>query len=271
MYVQSPIAAAFTPPTVDTPAPGDAASSAASAQSASPITQGALSRAEGMLGALLQVKVDCLDAYTILFDFLNTGSEDSFSSAIRQATKGFPQPGSARDIPLDLQRKQRSPDFSPSVHRSWPQKVLMCKDGGAHAKLTLSMYKEWLNADGGINRDSKKLPPGSLQEVPLPAPTPPNKRLTPIEFNHWYVKNHMNPAIEALKPNQVLLMAPPRMEAFLIGRDDAGRKFGLAAKPHYIGGTPSPQVFDEANLEFMLRLIRDSRAGPGSWVHLQPR
>ncbi len=271
MYVQSPTAAPFMSPTVDTPAPTDAASSAASAQSAPPITQGALTRAEGMLGTLLQVKVDVLDAYTILFDFLNTGSEDSFVNAIRHATKNFPPPETAIKLPVSAQLKQPSPPFSPSLNHSWPQKVLMCKDGGAHAKLTLSMYKESLTAESGINRDSKKLLPGSLQEVPLPEPTPPKRRLTLTEFNHWYVKNHMNPAIEALKPNQVMLMAPPRKEAFLIGRDDAGRKFGLAARPHYIGGKPSPRVFNEEQLEFMLLLIRDSHDGPGSWVHLQPR
>lgn len=271
MYVQSQPSATFMPPTVDTPAPTDGASGAASAHSPPPITHRALARAEGMLGALLQAKVDVLDAYTILFDVLNTGSEESFANAIRHATKNFPAPESMKGLPVSVQLKQPSPPFSRSLNHSWPQKVLMCKDGGAHVKLTLSISDTWIHSDAGINQDFKKLPAGTLHHVHFPQPTPPSERLTPTEFRNWHVKHHMDPAIEALKPNQVLLMSPPNSPALLIGRDDAGRQFGITSRGEDMVNQPRARMLDDAQLHFVLSMTRGMPTPPGNWAILQPR
>lgn len=255
------------------------AAQAASAEPLHPIDEGMLIKVHNMLGFLLQTHVDPTDALVILFDFLNTGSEESYADAVRWAGKSRslalpPPPPAAARAPGPAAR-------APSLHashssaswpdHSWPEKALLCKDGGAHVQLILGHRHIWHNADEGINRGFRRLPPGCMDHVPPPE-SPSGTPLSRDEFRTWHLTHHLNPAVQALRPHQVLLMAGPEARGLLLGRRDSGELFGVTvSESAFSGSQPKPRVMDERGLNQELDKMRAMGAAPSNWALLKPR
>lgn len=241
-----------------------------------PITEGNLLRAEKMLSTLLQIGVNTLDAYVIVFDHLNTDSEASYTAALRHSTQHFPPPKEKKNAPptrwfARAQPPQAAVPFASRPSLSWPEKVLMCEDGGRHVTLIAGMAEHIHNADEGINRGYRDLPPGCVDYVTLPGRRAPTRQ-TLGEFRRWHVTNHMDPAIRELKPNQVLLMAPPDSYALLVGLDSEGRLFGFDTKKDSSRDlAPSAHLMSEADVTYALNAIRSCGAHVSNWAIMKPR
>lgn len=254
------------------------AAHAASASRPRPITDGLLQQANNMLAFLLKVDVHPMDAFAILFDFLNTGSTQSYENAVREAGKTLqrsttPSSPGSRPSAQDASTSQPRPGTRPPAwpKYSWPEKVLMCKDGGAHVKLTLGMQPPFHHVEGGVNRGQRQLPPGCLEYVSPPESTA-GKRLSPNEFRKWHVTHYMDPAIQDLKPNQALLLAPPDAAGLLVGRDASGRLFGLGhGTPPVTRSHSADRLMLEADVNYALSAIRMIGAGVSNWALMRPR
>lgn len=240
---------------------------ASASQSGQRISASKLDQAASLYRTMNVLNCDPQDALTILFDFLNTGAEEGYTAVLKaaHATGNIPGPHAAAPA-----RPSTSPLHSPASRpqlweqRSWPEKVLHLKDGGAHASLHIGMMKAFFDEGKGPNsRGHDQLPDGCLAFFPI-------GRDDRADFKRSFYTNHFDPVLRSLGPNQAAVFAIPGGGTLLQGRDEHGEMFGFASGL----GSASPrqtEVLRGHQLSENSAMFRCLPSGPVPWAILLPR
>lgn len=266
---------------MDVQTAGDAADASSVQQAASAsqpsqrISDAKLTHAATLYRGMQALNCDAQDALSILFDYLNTGNEEGYMAVLRAAAKTNNIPGGATASRAGPSGTAPASTSASTLHglarrpqlweqRSWPEKVLQLKDGGAHASLRIGMRPEFFDNERSVNsRGHAKLPEGCLDFYPTPSGDP-------ARFKENFYAQHVEPILRSLGPNQAAVFAIPEGGTLLQGRDEHGKMFGFATG----FGSQAPRNVEVlrdrvlTNTSDMFRLIR---SGPKPWAILLPR
>ncbi|WP_143074089.1 hypothetical protein [Roseateles sp. YR242] len=149
---------------------------------------------------------------------------------------------------------------------SWPEKVKLLEERNIRTRMLLGMLSDIFRdpaMQGPMCQGHEKLDPSLFELMPLPRDSGKGWKLDLFE-------RVINPAVNALRPGQTLLMCTPEAHSMLLGKDANGENFGISTEDWKQPPRQSGWILRGRRLEEAYDRAKSFPSQARPWMLLEP-